>query len=81
MPGLDAELLCAAHANNVRVLIWDGDLVGCNGGHPSNTSFPCAVYHQNPMNWLVWPWAVYRAIECAPPSARAQSLSYDCIHL
>lgn len=49
---LDAELLCAAHANNVRVLIWDGGQGGCNGGSPSNTSVPCSNTIPSPINGL-----------------------------
>jgi hypothetical protein len=50
---LDAELLCAAHANNARVLIWDGGQGGCNGGNPSNASVPCSNTVPTPITGLL----------------------------
>jgi hypothetical protein len=62
---LDAELICAAHANNARVLIWDGGIGGCNGGNPSNSSFPCANTVASPIPEFL---SQIKATPTVPPS-------------
>ena len=51
---IDAEIMCAAHANGARVLVVSGGVGGCNGGQVHNASVPCSAPGDLSEQPLVW---------------------------